>query len=96
MSADEQSCCEIGKDHYAEQDVEPFDDLAGGQKRRCDDEQHRRDIERQQGIAKTDAAWRRASIKPADAFSQGAEGHARCSPIQLHHCKLRMAATLGD
>jgi hypothetical protein len=45
---------------------------------------------------KTDAAWRRASIKPADAFSQGAESViARCSPIHLHNCTLRMAARWG-
>ena len=96
MSADEQPCCEIGKDHYAEQDVERFDDLAGGQKRRCNDEQHRRDIERQQGIATTDAAWRRASIKPADAFSQGTErsfGMFTDSPASL---QVTYGGALGD
>ena len=73
VSAGEHPRGEIREDHDAEQDVQRFSYVIGRQERCGDDEQHRYDIERQQGVAETNALRRRALVEAADVPSQGGE-----------------------
>ena len=87
MPARQQPCRKIREDHDTEQDVQRFSEVVGRQERGGDDEQQRHDVERQQGIAETNALRRRALVKASDILLQARKRHSGIFTAHAHHCK---------
>ena len=58
VTADQQARREVGQDHKAEYDIEPFDPPRISRERRADNEDHSHDVEDQEPVA--EAGRRRA------------------------------------
>lgn len=75
MPTSKQAGRKIYEDYGTEQNIQCFNDLAGGQERCCHNEKRCHDIKCEQRIAEVDTAWRGTFVKGLYPLLESSEGH---------------------